>query len=113
MGKSTIVKLVVLQLLKTNDYHILPVMCPRDIVEYCNSNIKQIYIIDDICGKFSVDQSMIESWDRVSHIASNGYLKNLTPGLLSEAAYILQRRGNIGYALRVLSSNSFIVSSSI
>jgi hypothetical protein len=35
-----------------------------------------------------------------SSIASNGYSKNLTPGLLSEAAYIIQRRGNMLYALR-------------
>ena len=66
MGKSTIVKLVALQLQKTNDYHILPIMFPKDIVKYFDPNIKQIYIIDDICGKFSVDQSMINSWERVN-----------------------------------------------
>ena len=65
MGKSTIVKLVALQLQRTDDYHILPVMCPKDIEKYLDPNIKQIYIIDDICGKFSVDQSMINSWERV------------------------------------------------
>jgi ankyrin repeat protein/energy-coupling factor transporter ATP-binding protein EcfA2 len=65
VGKSTIVKLVALQLQKTNDYHILPIPCPKDIVKYFDPNIKQIYIIDDICGKFSVDQPMINSWERV------------------------------------------------
>ena len=65
MGKSTIVKLVALQLQKTNDYHILPIICPKEIVKYFDPNIKQIYIIDDICGKFSVDQPMINSWERV------------------------------------------------
>ena len=65
IGKSTIVKLVALQLQKTNDYHILPAICPKDIVKYFDPNIKQIYIIDDICGTFSVDQSMINSWERV------------------------------------------------
>ena len=64
IGKSIIVKLVALQLQKTKDYHILPVMCPNDIVKYFDPNIKQIYIIDDICGKFSIDQSMIHSWER-------------------------------------------------
>jgi ABC-type transporter Mla maintaining outer membrane lipid asymmetry ATPase subunit MlaF len=34
IGKSTIVKLVALQLQKTNDYHILPIMCPKDIVKF-------------------------------------------------------------------------------
>jgi hypothetical protein len=62
MGKSTIVKLVVLQLLKTNDYHILPIMCPKDIVKYFDPNIKQIYIIDDICGKFSVIFKESHTW---------------------------------------------------
>jgi ABC-type lipoprotein export system ATPase subunit len=33
MGKSTIVKLVALQLQETNDYHILPIMYPKDIVK--------------------------------------------------------------------------------
>ena len=66
IGKSTIVKLVALQLQKTNDYHILPIMCPKDIVKYFDPNIKQIYIIDDICGKFSVDQSMINLWENVN-----------------------------------------------
>ena len=65
IGKSTIVKLVALQLQNSDGYHILPVMCPEDIVKYLDPNIKQIYIIDDICGKFSVDQSMINSWERV------------------------------------------------
>ena len=66
MGKSTIVKLVALQLQKTDDYYILPDMCPKDIEKYLDPNIKQIYIIDDICGKFSVDQSMIISWEKVN-----------------------------------------------
>jgi hypothetical protein len=39
-------------------------MCPEDIVKYLDPNIKQIYIIDDSCGKFSVDPSMINSWER-------------------------------------------------
>jgi energy-coupling factor transporter ATP-binding protein EcfA2 len=65
IGKSTIAKLVALQLQKTKDYHILPVTSPKDIVKYFDPNIKQIYVIDDICGKFSVDQSMINSWERV------------------------------------------------
>jgi ABC-type iron transport system FetAB ATPase subunit len=42
MGKSTIVKLVALQLQKTNDYHILPIMCPKDIVKYFDPNIKEV-----------------------------------------------------------------------
>jgi energy-coupling factor transporter ATP-binding protein EcfA2 len=54
MGKSTIAKLVALQLQNSDGYHILPVMCPKDIVKYLDPNIKQIYFIDDICGKFSV-----------------------------------------------------------
>ena len=66
IGKSTIVRLVALQLQNSDGYHILPVMCPEDIVKYLDPNIKQIYIIDDICGKFSVDPSMINSWDRVN-----------------------------------------------
>ena len=65
MGKSTIVKLVALQLQETDDYYILPDMCPNDIEKYLDPKVKQIYIIDDICGKFSVDQSMINSWGRV------------------------------------------------
>ena len=66
MGKSTIVKLVALQLQKTDDYYILPDVCPTDIEKYLDSNVKQIYIIDDICGKFSVDQSMIILWEKVN-----------------------------------------------
>ena len=65
IGKSTIVKLVALQLQRTNGYQILSVTCPKDIV-YFDPNIKQMYIIDDICGKFSVDQSMINSWENVN-----------------------------------------------
>jgi hypothetical protein len=40
-------------------------MTPKDIMKYFDPNIKQIFIIDDICGRFSVDQSMINSWERV------------------------------------------------
>ena len=45
---------------------ILPIMCPKDIVKYFDPNIKQLYIIDDIWGKFSVDQYMKNSWERVN-----------------------------------------------
>ena len=65
IGKSTIVKLVALQLQRTNGYQILLVTSPKDIV-YFDPNIKQIYIIDDICGKFSVDQSKIDLWENVN-----------------------------------------------
>jgi hypothetical protein len=44
MGKSTIVKLVALQLQKTKDYHILPVMSPKDIVKYFDPKNKRIKI---------------------------------------------------------------------
>jgi nucleoside-triphosphatase THEP1 len=34
MGKSAIVKFVAVQLHRTNDYHIIPIMCPKDILKY-------------------------------------------------------------------------------
>jgi hypothetical protein len=67
IGKSTIVKLVALQLQNSDGYHILPVTHPEYIVKYLDPDRKQIFIIDDICGKFSVDTPLIDSWDRVNH----------------------------------------------
>jgi MoxR-like ATPase len=44
IGKSTIVKLVALQLQKTKDYHIIPVMSPKDIVKYFDPNRKKRFV---------------------------------------------------------------------
>jgi hypothetical protein len=67
-------------------------------VKYFDRNIKQIYIIDDICGKCSVDQSMINSWDstapqlpvldiqRISHLVY--FLKQQTSYKEEETYYM-------------------------
>jgi energy-coupling factor transporter ATP-binding protein EcfA2 len=84
IGKSTIVKLVALQLQNSDGYHILPVMRPEDIVKYLDPNIKQIYIIDDICGKFSVDPTVLllpRQYDRQQSSIYPSYYK----GNFSEA----------------------------
>ncbi|XP_076075658.1 uncharacterized protein LOC143046398 isoform X2 [Mytilus galloprovincialis] len=78
VGKTTILRHVSLQM--TNEgYDVLPVTDPGDIVKFYNPNQKTLFVIDDLCGNYSLNQTDIKLWEpvmeRVKNILSNTHAK--------------------------------------
>ncbi|XP_052073935.1 uncharacterized protein LOC127711823 [Mytilus californianus] len=67
MGKTAIAHHVALHLQEHEGYQILPISDPNDIDKYYSKENIQILVIDDLCGIYSVDQYLINLWDRVSN----------------------------------------------
>ncbi|XP_071154184.1 serine/threonine-protein phosphatase 6 regulatory ankyrin repeat subunit B-like [Mytilus edulis] len=65
MGKSAISHYIALTLQINNGYQIIPLTDACDIVKYYNPPHDQIFIIDDIFGRFSAEQSILYSLERL------------------------------------------------
>ncbi|XP_063396571.1 uncharacterized protein LOC134681083 [Mytilus trossulus] len=66
MGKTATSHHIALHLQQHEGYQILPMSDPKDIEKYYTKGLAQIFVFDDLCGVFNVDQHLINSWDRVS-----------------------------------------------
>ncbi|XP_052090920.1 serine/threonine-protein phosphatase 6 regulatory ankyrin repeat subunit C-like isoform X2 [Mytilus californianus] len=66
MGKSAISHYIALTLEMNNGYQITPLTDACDIVKYYNPPHNQIFIIDDIFGRYSVEKSILNSLERLN-----------------------------------------------
>ncbi|VDI65379.1 ankyrin repeat, SAM and basic leucine zipper domain-containing protein 1 [Mytilus galloprovincialis] len=64
VGKTDTLRHVALQMAK-EEFDVLPVTDPADIVRFCNPKKKTLFVVDDLCGNFSVNQSDIQSWEPI------------------------------------------------
>ncbi|XP_071173349.1 uncharacterized protein [Mytilus edulis] len=62
MGKSATAYHLALLFRNVMGYEILPINEPSDILKFCKFGRKQIVIIDDICGKFAINNHSVASW---------------------------------------------------
>ncbi|XP_071148490.1 uncharacterized protein [Mytilus edulis] len=63
-GKSFTARHVALQM-KKRGYFIIPVNKPEDIQNYYKLGRKTIFVIDDICGRFCLDQHILIAWKQM------------------------------------------------
>ncbi|XP_063426126.1 uncharacterized protein LOC134709933 [Mytilus trossulus] len=63
-GKTATLRHVALQMAK-EEFDVLPVTDPVDIVKFGNPKQKTLFVVDDLCGNFSLDQSDIKSWEPI------------------------------------------------
>lgn len=62
-GKSAIIHFVALQLKEKHFFEIIPfVTGPQAIIHYFNPRRKQVFVIDDICGKDSINIGTLQLW---------------------------------------------------
>lgn len=61
VGKTSILRYVALQM-ETKGYDIIPVTNPEDIIKFYDPNRKTVFVIDDVCGKYSLKQSEFDRW---------------------------------------------------
>ncbi|CAC5386580.1 unnamed protein product [Mytilus coruscus] len=65
-GKSTSIHYVALQLYHQQGYDIIPVHSPEEVRQYYYPECKQIYVVDDMCGKSTIDINLVNCWGRQS-----------------------------------------------
>lgn len=58
-GKSATVHHIALKLQDKDEYEILPIVDIKDIQDYCDPNNKQVFVIDDVIGKFGFDTNKL------------------------------------------------------
>ncbi|VDI65005.1 Hypothetical predicted protein [Mytilus galloprovincialis] len=62
-GKSSNIHQAALHLRDSLEYEIIPVLTgPTDIMNYYNQNKKQVFIVDDICGKETINKQTLQTW---------------------------------------------------
>ncbi|XP_063416083.1 uncharacterized protein LOC134697729 [Mytilus trossulus] len=62
-GKSSIIRHIALKLYTNESYDIIPIVLgPHDILDYHNENRKQIFVIDDFCGKLVINAQNVDLW---------------------------------------------------
>ncbi|XP_063396410.1 uncharacterized protein LOC134681002 [Mytilus trossulus] len=81
-GKSTAVHHLALQLHLFQDYDIIDSHDPRDMRTYFNPDRKQIFVFDDVYGKYMLEQTKKETWSRLSKDI-NTILRNKTVKIFS------------------------------
>ncbi|XP_052103697.1 uncharacterized protein LOC127737205 [Mytilus californianus] len=64
VGKTATLRHVALQMAE-EEFDVLLVTAPHDIINLYNPKKKTLFVIDDLCGNFSLDQSDIKCWEPV------------------------------------------------
>ncbi|XP_071151438.1 serine/threonine-protein phosphatase 6 regulatory ankyrin repeat subunit B-like [Mytilus edulis] len=64
VGKTAILRHVALQMAK-EEYDVLLVTDPGDIVKFYNPKQKTLFVIDDLCGNYSLNQTDMKVWEPV------------------------------------------------
>ncbi|CAC5387258.1 unnamed protein product [Mytilus coruscus] len=60
IGKSMLMHHIALKLHSTTNYNIIPCAAIKDIIHHYKEDIKQMFVLDDICGRFTASFAEIE-----------------------------------------------------
>ncbi|VDI05949.1 Hypothetical predicted protein [Mytilus galloprovincialis] len=64
VGKTATLRHVALQM-AADGYDVLPVIDPSDIIKFYNPNRKTLFVFDNLCGNYSLNQTDITNWEPV------------------------------------------------
>lgn len=67
MGKTFTAQNIALQLVNENRYNLVPCMFLEDIATRYQENILQVFVVDDICGKYAPHPNKIENWRNIKN----------------------------------------------
>ncbi|XP_076078844.1 uncharacterized protein LOC143048861 [Mytilus galloprovincialis] len=77
-GKTSTLQYVALKL-RDVGYDILPITNPIDIVRFYNTNKQTLFVFDDVCGTYSINQSDLNNWElameRIKVLIQNKHTK--------------------------------------
>ncbi|XP_063416219.1 uncharacterized protein LOC134697860 [Mytilus trossulus] len=81
-GKSVYAYNVAFRLSEEHGYKIIPAKQPADITRYIEKGAKQVFVIDDIVGKYDFNEAELVSWETLLHnvLNNNEQIKVLLTG---------------------------------
>lgn len=91
-GKSTAIRRVALELQRRRNFSIVPAHSADEIETHFNSEIQQVFVIDDLCGKATIDANKVTKWYDLSNVINNILQKNKVRILASCRIHIFQDR---------------------
>ncbi|VDI57635.1 Hypothetical predicted protein [Mytilus galloprovincialis] len=78
VGKTAILRHVALQM-SAEGYDVLPIRDPGDIIKFYNPKKKTLFVIDDLCGNYSLNQTDMKVWEpiieQITKLLSNTFAK--------------------------------------
>ncbi|CAG2248829.1 unnamed protein product [Mytilus edulis] len=80
-GKSFLIHHVALELHRKNKYDIIPlsfVTAPSDIMKYNSKNRKQVFVIDDVCGRETINVQLVNTWKQLTEKLNDIFKSNCT-----------------------------------
>ncbi|XP_052090223.1 uncharacterized protein LOC127726811 [Mytilus californianus] len=81
VGKTVTLRHVALEM-ADDGYNVLPVTNPRDIVKFNNPNKKNLFILDDFCGTYSINQSDLNRLEPVMESIKDLLIQNKTTKII-------------------------------
>ncbi|XP_071141788.1 uncharacterized protein [Mytilus edulis] len=63
-GKTATIRHIAIKL-QQKGYEIVPIESPRDIIKF-NTNTQQVFLIDDVLGKYDLSPTLLEKWERLN-----------------------------------------------
>ncbi|CAC5371902.1 unnamed protein product [Mytilus coruscus] len=64
VGKTFLARHIALNF-KSDGYKIITILTPTDIRDFYTPGIQTIFLVDDVCGKFVVNQTQLENWQQM------------------------------------------------
>ncbi|VDI72393.1 Hypothetical predicted protein [Mytilus galloprovincialis] len=62
-GKSSLAYYVAIHMQEKEGYTVLPIWSPSELIKMTNSNIKQLFVFDDVFGKYSLNEFNLNCWE--------------------------------------------------
>ncbi|VDI38292.1 Hypothetical predicted protein [Mytilus galloprovincialis] len=70
VGKSAVTRHVALKM-KEQGYTLTPITVPTDIRDFYQPGQQTVFIIDDMCGKFTANKQLIDTWKQLLGVVDN------------------------------------------
>lgn len=78
MGKTLTAQKIALHLWHEKDYSIVPCCCFSDIQKLYRENLYQVFFVDDMCGKYTVNIQKIDNWFNIEEFVKFILVKGKT-----------------------------------
>jgi hypothetical protein len=79
-------QIVALRLNKEQLYDVVPAVYPSDIRDYYDPERKQVFVFDDICGKYSIHVQTMYDWKDLSDC-----IQKIIDGILYNLGFIFSQ----------------------
>ena len=94
-GKTTAIHHVALRLNKEQLYDVVPAVYPSDIRNYYDPERKQVFVFDDMCGKYSINVQTMNDWKVLSDCVKKIIDGKKVKILLSCRSYVFYQFKNV------------------